>query len=71
MVPEHQAGVRDSELAESLAAELARRRLTVVLLGAAEDEAVGRGQPGREPVSVAAGSSGSAQEHAVGSIFDE
>ncbi len=70
-VPEQRAGVRDRELAESLAAELARRGLTVVLLGPAEDETEGRGQPGREPASVAAGSSGSAQEHAVGSIFDE
>ena len=70
-LPEQRAGVRDRELVESLAAELARRGLTVVLLGAVEDETEGRGQPDREPASVAAGSSGSAQEHAVGSIFDE
>ena len=69
--PEQRAGVRDRELVESLAAELARRGLTVVLLSAVEDETEGRGQPDREPASVAAGSSGSAQEHAVGSIFDE
>ena len=70
-LPEQLTGVRDRELAEALAAELARRGLTVVLLGAAEDETEGRGQAGREPASVAAGSAGSAREHAVGSIFDE
>ena len=68
--PEPLAGVRDRELAEPLADELTRRGLTVVLIGEGDDTE-GRGQPGREPASVAAGSSGSAQEHAVGSIFDE
>jgi hypothetical protein len=70
-LPEQRSGVRDIELTESLAAELARRGLTVVLLGAAEDETERLGQPLREPASVAAGGSGSAQEHGVGSIFDE
>ena len=70
-VAEHAGRRRDRELAEALAAELARRGLTVVLLGARGGETEGRGQPDREPASVAAGSSGSAQEHGVGSIFDE
>jgi RND superfamily putative drug exporter len=61
--PEQLAGVRDRELAESLAAELARRGQTVVLLGEA-DQTGGRGQPGREPASASARGSGPAQEHA-------
>jgi hypothetical protein len=70
-LPERPGGVRDCELAEALAAELARRGLTVVLLGDEGDETTGPGQPGRESASVGASSSGSAQERAVGSIFDE
>ena len=42
-VAEWQSGVRDGELAESLADELARRGLTVVLLGQADDECSGSG----------------------------
>ena len=58
-------------MAESLAAELARRGLTVILLGHEGDRASAYVQPGREPAGVSAGSSVPAQEQGVGSVFDE
>jgi RND superfamily putative drug exporter len=68
---EHRNDVHPSELGESLAAALAARGLTVVLLGDAGDRAPDQVRTDREPAGVAAGSSVPAHEQGVGSMFDE
>ena len=68
---DHLNGVRAREVADSLASELARRGLTVILLGHEGNRAPTHVQPGREPASVTAGSSVPAQEQGAGSMFDE
>jgi len=68
---EHLNDARAREMAGSLADELARRGLTVILLGHERERAPSRVHPDREPVTVPPGGSVPARGHRSGRMSDD